>query len=34
MDARRDWESRHPGSAWDKVKDSVQYAWEKVSGQR
>jgi uncharacterized protein (TIGR02271 family) len=33
-DARRDWESRNPGSAWDKVKSAVQHSWEKVSGQR
>ena len=32
--ARRDWEARNPGTAWDKVKAAVQYSWEKVSGQR
>jgi len=31
---RSDWESRHPGSAWDKVKDAVRYGAEKVSGRR
>lgn len=33
-DARRDWELRYPATAWDQIKDSVQYAWEKVTGQR
>ena len=32
--ARRDWESRYPDTAWDKIKDSVRYAWDKVTGQR
>lgn len=32
--ARRDWETRNPGTAWDKVKAAVQHSWEKVSGQR
>ena len=32
--ARRDWESRYPDTAWDKIKDAVQYSWEKVTGQR
>ncbi len=34
VNARHDWESRHPETTWDKVKDSVQYSWEKVTGQR
>jgi len=31
-DVRRDWESRHPGSTWDKVKDAVRYGVERVTG--
>jgi uncharacterized protein (TIGR02271 family) len=31
-DVRRDWESRHPESTWDKVKDAVRYGAEKVTG--
>ena len=31
-DVRRDWETNHPESAWDKVKDAVRYGAEKVSG--
>lgn len=29
---RSDWESNHPGSTWDKVKDAVRYGAERVSG--
>jgi uncharacterized protein (TIGR02271 family) len=29
-DVRRDWESSHPGSTWDKVKDAVRYGVERV----
>lgn len=29
---RSDWESNHPDSAWDKVKDAVRYGAEKVTG--
>lgn len=29
---RSDWESSHPGSAWDKVKDAVRYGAERVTG--
>jgi uncharacterized protein (TIGR02271 family) len=30
---RRDWEGRNTGaSAWEKVKDAVRNAWEKISG--
>lgn len=32
--ARSDWESSHPGSTWDKVKDAVRYGTERVSGNR
>lgn len=32
--ARRDWEARNPGTAWDKVKAAVQHSWEAVTGQR
>jgi hypothetical protein len=31
-DMRRNWESSHPESAWEKVKDAVRYGAEKVSG--
>jgi uncharacterized protein (TIGR02271 family) len=33
-DVRSDWESNHPGSAWDKVKDAVRYGAERVTGKR
>jgi uncharacterized protein (TIGR02271 family) len=33
-DVRSDWESNHPGSAWDKVKDAVRYGAERVTGNR
>jgi len=29
---RREWETNHPESAWDKVKDAVRYGAERVSG--
>jgi uncharacterized protein (TIGR02271 family) len=29
-DVRRDWESSHPESTWDKVKDAVRYGAERV----
>lgn len=32
--ARRDWEAKNPNTPWEKVKNAVQYSWEKVSGQR
>ena len=32
--ARRDWEARNPGTAWDKIKAAVQHSWEAVTGQR
>ncbi|NEX63477.1 YsnF/AvaK domain-containing protein [Noviherbaspirillum sp. 17J57-3] len=31
-DVRSDWESSHPESTWDKVKDAVRYGAEKVTG--
>jgi uncharacterized membrane protein len=30
-EARRDWESRGIGGAWDDVKDAVRHAWERVT---
>jgi uncharacterized protein (TIGR02271 family) len=30
-DVRRDWESNHPGSTWDKVKDAVRYGAERTT---
>jgi uncharacterized protein (TIGR02271 family) len=32
--ARRDWETRYPDTAWDKIKAAVQHSWERVTGQR
>lgn len=32
--ARRDWEARNPGTAWDKIKAAVRHSWEEVTGQR
>ncbi|RJG07596.1 hypothetical protein D3870_17770 [Noviherbaspirillum cavernae] len=29
-DLRNDWESSHPGSTWDKVKDAVRYGAQRV----
>lgn len=29
---RSDWETNHPDSAWEKVKDAVRYGVERVSG--
>jgi uncharacterized protein (TIGR02271 family) len=31
---RREWESSHPESTWDKVKDAVRYGAERVTGRR
>jgi len=31
--ARTDWEAKNPGT-WDDFKDSVRYAWQRVTGQR
>jgi uncharacterized protein (TIGR02271 family) len=33
-DARRDWEARNPGGAWEGFKDAVRHGWERVSGKR
>lgn len=29
---RQDWESRYPGSAWDKFMAAVQHGWQKITG--
>jgi uncharacterized protein (TIGR02271 family) len=29
---RSDYSNRHPDSTWEKVKDSVRYGWDKVTG--
>jgi uncharacterized protein (TIGR02271 family) len=31
-EVRRDWESKHAGSPWERAKDAVRHAWEKVPG--
>lgn len=31
-DVRGDWESSHPGSTWERVKDAVRYGAERVTG--
>jgi uncharacterized protein (TIGR02271 family) len=31
-DVRADWERKNPGSTWDKFKDSIRYAWARVTG--
>lgn len=28
---RSDWETKNPGSAWEKFKDAIQHGWEKVT---
>jgi uncharacterized protein (TIGR02271 family) len=33
-DVRSDWESVHPESTWEKVKDAVRYGAERVTGKR
>jgi len=30
-DARRDWETKNPGSAWEKSKEAVRHAWDKAT---
>ena len=30
-DAHREWEARHP-STWERFKDAIRYAWDKVTG--
>lgn len=32
-DVRSEWETQHPESTWDKVKDAVRYGAERVKGQ-
>ena len=29
-EARKNWETRYPNTAWDKAKNAVRYAWESV----
>ncbi|MEP7284470.1 MAG: general stress protein [Chloroflexota bacterium] len=31
-EARRSWESRNPGNSWDKFKDAIRFAWDRVRG--
>jgi len=31
---RSDYERRYPGGKWERMKDSVRYGWEKVTGRR
>jgi uncharacterized protein (TIGR02271 family) len=31
-DVRSDYGRRYPNSAWDRVKDSIRYGWDKVTG--
>lgn len=31
---RSDWEAKHPGSSWERVKDAVRFGVERVSGKR
>jgi uncharacterized protein (TIGR02271 family) len=31
---RSDYERRYPGSAWERMKDSIRYGWNKVTGRR
>jgi len=33
-DLRADYERRNPNGAWERMKDSVRYGWEKVTGRR
>src|SRR3954453_13220024 len=33
-DLRADYERRNPGGTWERMKDSVRYGWEKVTGRR
>jgi hypothetical protein len=30
MEAQRDWQQRHPDSAWDDFKDAIRHGWERV----
>jgi hypothetical protein len=29
---RRDYESSHPGSSWERMKEAIRYGWERVTG--
>jgi hypothetical protein len=31
-DLRSDYSNRYPNSTWEKIKDSVRYGWDKVTG--
>lgn len=31
-EARRDWESQHPESTWERFKLAIQHGWERVTG--
>ena len=31
-DLRSDYGRRYPGSTWEKMKDSIRYGWDKVTG--
>jgi uncharacterized protein (TIGR02271 family) len=33
-DLRSDYSRRYPGSTWDRMKNSIQYGWDKVTGKR
>lgn len=33
-EARRDWESQHPESTWERFKLAIQHGWERVTGSR
>lgn len=32
--ARSDWQTKHPGSDWERFKAAVRHGWEKVTGRR
>jgi len=33
-DLRTDYASRYPNSTWERMKESVRYGWDKVTGKR
>jgi hypothetical protein len=33
-DLRSDYGRRYPNQTWDKVKDSIRYGWDKLTGRR
>jgi uncharacterized protein (TIGR02271 family) len=33
-DARRDWETRYPGSTWERIKAAARHGWERVTGRK